>query len=71
MKLKNVLELMPNNVYIELLLKKENGVTIGNITGNSEAISMCLDLNLPDQNVEGINPVIRNGQPYILIKIVK
>ena len=71
MKLKNVLELIPNNAYIELFLKKENGVIIGNITGNSETISMCSDSNLLDQNVERINPVILSGQPCIQIIIVK
>lgn len=71
MKLKNVLELIPNNAYIELLLKKENGVIIGNITGNSETISMCSDSNLLDQNVESINSAIRSGQPHIQISIVK
>ena len=65
MKLRNVLKLIPNNAYIELLVKKENGVIIGNITGNSETISMCSDSNLLDQNVESINPVIRILQPYI------
>lgn len=71
MKLRNVLKLIPNNAYIELLVKKENGVIIGNITGNSETISMCSDSNLLDQNVESINPVIRILQPYIRISIVK